>query len=804
MNKIAIIIVCLSLGNNVLANESFTKEVKPFIEEYCIRCHGKEKQKGDRRYDSLQPDFKNEKSAILWRDILDQLQLEEMPPKKPLPQPAQRKKVIDWITNNFKKVRDQQAVSRNGTVMRRLSHQEYTNSLKDLFKLNLPNFDLTRGLTDDNILHGFDTDAKQLKATPYLFSKYLEIADRFIEKTLPTEKPQNKKSTFEGRSFQGSRDSIVVKKGKNWLHMDLIGKVPDASRATIKKGYSSADGFYKIKFTVQAVDKDKNWKDYRCPKPGTPWKLKILASNQDYGPLSKPNSSDYDLKTLIVGPEKKTFEFEVFLRKGFQPVFYWENGGGGRPNFRRVVKKATKKEYEQVTKEMGASNVYNTYYKGPRLRVYKVEMNGPYFKQWPPAPVAAVFGDNPPAKPDSEFIKKKLNSFASRAWRRPAKVNEMEPILSLINKTLDQEGYRAVAKGMKAIICSPSFLYHYQNKGKLDDYALASRLSFFLWGTSPDLELLKLAYRKQLTDPKVYNEQVTRMINDPRMNNMVKNFSYQWLHLKHAKEMPPDEQKFRYYYSMNIDKHMITETQEFLKTLIKKNMSIYNVLDSDFVVVNETLAKYYGLKGFKVKGNKFQMVKLPPDSLRGGLITQASVLTATSNGVDTSPIVRGVWLLENILGISPPPPPADVEPLEPDIRGTKSIKERLRAHREKESCNECHRKIDYLGMALENFDPIGKWRTHYDKKRKVKVNATSTAPDGSAIKSSQNLKKFLMTKKDQFARGLTSKLLAYGVGREMSYMERPEIEEIVKKLKNKNGFKDLLTKIVNSKVFLHK
>ena len=803
MFKYLSVCFCLFLLPALYADDKFNSSVKPFIKEYCIRCHGAEKQKGDRRYDALKPDFKSQASAVLWRDILDQLLLEEMPPKKPFPTQVKSKEIINWISQNFKKLRDESAVSKNGTVMRRLSHMEYTNALKDLFQIDLPNFDLTRGLTEDNILHGFDTDAKQLKATPYLFSQYLEIADRFIDKALPTAKPASKAVTHNAISFSSSRDTYKVKNGKKQAYLDLNGRVQDASRVYINKAKSPADGYYKVRFQAQAIDRAKNWKIYRTPKQGIPWKLRVIASSEDYGPLSKPNPADYYVTTLTIEDKKKDFEFEVFLRKGFQLVFYWENGGGGNPGAIRAQRSHFKEiDFIKSSAKIGKVATYLKYYHGPKLRLYEVAKKGPYFKQWPARPVTSIFGKTPPAKPDMEYARKTLYRFASRAWRRPAKQDELKSVYQLVQKTLSVEGYQAIAKGMKAIICSPSFLYHYQNKGRLDDFALASRLSFFLWGTSPDKQLLNTALQGKLRDPAAYNQQVARMLKDPKTENFIKHFSYQWLHLKKATEMPPDEKIFKKYYSMNLKEQMVTETQEFLKTLLKENLSIYNCLDSKFAVVNDTMASFYGLKG--VNGKHFRKVPLPKNSIRGGLITQTSVLTATSNGVDTSPIVRGVWVLENILGITPPTPPADVEPLEPDIRGTKSVKERLRVHREKETCNECHRKIDYLGLALENFDPIGQWRKHYDKKKRVAVDAVAKTPNGQTIKSLAQLKQFLMQRKSTFAKGLTTKLLSYGVGREMSYKEQNSVDAIVEKLDKSDGFKDLLSYIVNSEIFLNK
>jgi hypothetical protein len=806
MNKLLLItFIYLGLSLNTFADPSFDKDVQPFMEEYCIRCHGAEKQKGDRRYDNIKIDFNVPKTAILWQDILDQLLLEEMPPKKPFPAVENHKKVVSWISNKFKQLRDENSASENGTVMRRLSHMEYTNSLKALFNLDLPNFDLTRGLTDDNIIEGFDTEAKQLKTTPYLFSKYLEIADRFIEKAIPSEKPQWKNQKFVAKQFRSVRDSFVVK-FKAGPALMMFGGTPDAARTYNRKFTSPADGFYKFTINAEAVNRDKNWKAYRTPKPGTPWKLKVLASNPQYGPLEKPNTGDYDITTITISDDKKNYEFEGFLRKGFTLILYWENGGGGQPGAIRAETKHFKSgvDYQKVQNKLGKSGAFLKLYKGAYLKVNNISAKGPYFKDWPPKPVASIFGSKPPEKLDMEFVQKKLSVFASRAWRRPVKPQELTPIFKLVKQTLEQESYLAVSKGIKAILCSPNFLYHNQNKGQLNDFALADRLSYFLWGRSPDLELLRLAYRKQLQKPEVYNTQVTRLIQSPHIKDFIGNFSRQWLLLDRAKEMPPDEATFKKYYNADIDRHMISETQEFLHYLIKKNLSIYNCLDSDFALLNEPMAAFYGLKNQSIQGDEFRKVDLPQKTWRGGLISQASVLTATSNGVDTSPVIRGVWVLEKLLGTHPAPPPADVEPLEPDIRGSKTIKERLVAHREKESCNDCHRKFDYLGLALENFNPVGQYRTHYGSKKKVKVDAKSVTPDGTTLHNITHLKSFLLKRKKHFSRGLTEKLLAYGTGRKMSYIERSEIDDIVTQIDKKNGFADLLRLVATSEIFKNK
>lgn len=792
-------------ASSLTAEVSFEKDIKPYIEEYCIRCHGTEKQKGDRRYDTLPTDFKDKKTAILWHDILDQLLLGEMPPKKPFPASESNRKIIDWISGKFKELREEEAVSKNGTVMRRLSHMEYTNSLKSLFNLDLPNFDLTKGLTSDNIVDGFDTEAKQLKTTPYLFSKYLEIADRFVEKTYPTEKPKTKWQKFDGNQIRENRDSLRIRNDKKST-INFFGHEETAGRVYLRKFASPEDGLYKVTLTAEGLRRAHNAEIYykwRSKFKNDPWRLRVKASNPEFGPLGKPNSSDYDITTIMIDDEKKEYKFDAFLRKGYNLVFYWENGPGGQPNFYRAQQEVHKKiDVFESYRKIGRGNTLRKYYYGPILRLHSVSMNGPIFKDWPLPPVKSVYGSNPPENPDMTGAENVLKRFAAKAWRRPVSQNELQSIFKLVEQSIQTEGYKAIGKGLKAILCSPGFLYHSQNKGKLNSFALAARLSYFLNGTSPDLELLRLAKTNKLHDSKVYNEQVNRLLKKNSLVNFVNNFTYQWLQLEKASEMPPDEKLFKTYYRQNIDNYMVEETQQFMKHLIDKNLSIYNCIDSDFSMLNQPLAAYYGIKG--VKGEEFRKVKLPKSSIRGGLIGQASVLTATSNGVDTSPIVRGVWVLEKLMGSHPPPPPADVEPLEPDIRGSKTIKERIVSHREKESCYDCHRKFDYLGLSLENFDPTGQYRSHYDKRKKVKVDAVATAPNDQKIANVNDLKSFLITKKHMFAKGLTEKLMAYATGRKMSYLERPEIDRIVKELDSQNGFADLLRQITQSEVFKNK
>ena len=331
----------------------------------------------------------------------------------------------------------------------------------------------------------------------------------------------------------------------------------------------------------------------------------------------------------------------------------------------------------------------------------------------------------------------------------------------------------------------------------MNDYALASRLSYFLWGTLPDDTLLSLAKQKHLNRSDVLREQVERMLGDERSDRFVRGFLDSWLTLRDLGDAPPDRNKFEAYYEGGLESAMRKETELYTRHAIDENQNLSCFLDSNYTFVNGPLAELYGLED--VKGLDFQKVALN-DPRRGGLLGHASVLTVTANGIDTSPVYRGIWLLENLLGTPPPPPPPDVEPLDPDIRGTKTIREQLEKHRTVESCRECHRKIDPLGFALENFDPIGGWRSNYDDR--APIDASGKLPDGSGFEDVVDFKKILLEKQFLFNRAITEKMLAYALGRRIEIMDRPTVDAILADLEERGGgFRDLITLVATSDSF---
>jgi hypothetical protein len=435
-------------------------------------------------------------------------------------------------------------------------------------------------------------------------------------------------------------------------------------------------------------------------------------------------------------------------------------------------------------------------------------------------------------KQDAERL---IRAFLPRAFRRPVSEEVQKRYVARVHAKLDQ-GYTfvdAMVFGYKAILSSPSFLLLLEpgtpdvntdgsfRSTKLDDYALASRLSYFLWSTGPDTELLELAKQGELARPPVLRAQVERLLNAPQAQRFTENFVGQWLDLRKIDATIPDPQLYG-DFDGTLLWAMPRETERFFEAILREDRSLLEFVDSDWTMLNERLAKHYGIPG--VSGNDMRKVALPPGTHRGGVMTQASVLKVTADGTRTSPVLRGKWVLERILGKPPAPPPPDVPSLEPDIRGATTIRQQLDKHRTLPACASCHVHIDPPGFALENFDPIGGWRDYYRASTRTKAGVVQipgytgraffrgpdvehggVTHDGHKFDSIDDYKKLLLEDKDQLARNLTQKLLIYGTGADIQFADREVVEQIVATLRRKNyGFRTLVHEVVQSRMFLNK
>jgi hypothetical protein len=427
-----------------------------------------------------------------------------------------------------------------------------------------------------------------------------------------------------------------------------------------------------------------------------------------------------------------------------------------------------------------------------------------------------------PAKPrqDAERL---IRAFLPLAFRRPVSEELERYYVNIVHTALDNKVAfpEAMIQGYKAALCSPHFLFlaeHVGPNGKLDDYAIASRLSYFLWSSLPDDELFKLAAKGELTKPAVLRAQTERLLNDPKARRFTANFAGQWLDLRNINATSPDPQIYGEFDDF-LFWSMPRETELFFEEVLGNDLSVLDFVHSDWTFLNQRLAKHYGIAD--VAGGELRKVKLPPGSHRGGVLTQASVLKVTADGTRTSPVLRGKWVLDRIIGQPPSPPPPDVPAIEPDIRGATTIRQQLDKHRNTPACASCHKAIDPPGFALENFDVIGGWRDHYRGTRGTEVDLPNypgrkifkglavekggQTPEGKAFKDIDEYKQILLADKDQLARNVVDKLMVYATGADIQFADREVVEQLVAKSREKNyPFRSLLREVVQSRVFLNK
>jgi hypothetical protein len=462
------------------------------------------------------------------------------------------------------------------------------------------------------------------------------------------------------------------------------------------------------------------------------------------------------------------------------------------------------------------------YSKSPGLAIEWIEVEGPLHAEWPPPSHRRLFGDLDLTKGTLADAEQVLRRVLPLAFRRSIEGDDVQPYLKLVGTALKEKQpfEQAMRAGLKMALCSPRFLFLKERPGKLDDFALASRLSYFLWSSMPDEELLAAARRDELSKPDVLRGQVERMLKSPRAAAFTENFLGQWLNLRQIDFTTPDKQLYPEFDDL-LEWSMVRETHLFFEELLRHDLSVLNFVDSDFTMLDERLARHYGIAG--VEGLKFRKVELRPEHHRGGVLTHASVLRVSANGTTTSPVLRGVWVLDRILGKAPKPPPANVPAVEPDIRGAITIREQLAKHRQFASCASCHQHIDPLGWALENYDVIGGWRERYrtlgTEKRSDKVvdgaqvaycegsavDVGDTLADGRKFADLAGLKKLLLADPDQVTRALAERLVVHATGAGVEYGDRGAVEKIVAQTRaQKYVRRALVHAVVQSELFLNK
>ena len=811
---------CLVFALFILSLSVHAELPRTFLKNYCFKCHGPEKQEAHRRFDQLPPAITKLEELESWQEILDQLNLGDMPPEKEK-QPAKTDvlAVIKSITESIAEAHPRLAGKGQHTALRRMNSWEYRHTIGDLLGLNISAWNPTENFPPEVKVDGFDNIGAGLVTSGLLLNHYLSAAAQAIERATrfgprPEIKTYAQKSPFyfkgkEARElpklFQVDRFRFIPETP----YTDLYGRHYRGGhigfRPLLNQGVAQS-GLYRVRVRAAAIDRrhpyGKTIDDFRN---GDPLILELTAVDRQGSVTSTGNVSRKRSLAMVelINEKPQWFEWDVYMEKGYEPEVRFRNGTTATKRLVRLL--VTAKDVAPEIKpfsEMKAGNERSygvlKAYRGPKLRIWEIQIRGPFVKEWPPRGHDLMYGSLKPNDLNREKTRERLRIFAAKAFRRPLRQGELSPIESMVIRKLDEglEPLQALQLGFQTILCSTSFLYLDENSGKLNDYALASRLSYFLWSTAPDSELLTLAEQNKLSKSVVLRGQVKRMLRNSKSNRFSNNFIRVWLNFDNIGEMPPSKD-FKVYYRDNLEVAMRNETQTFFRHVLDHNLSTHEFLNADYSFLNRELALHYGIEG--IEGNHLRRVSLK-GTPRGGLLGHGSFLTASANGVDTSPVVRGIYMLEKLFGYTPPPPPDDVPDIEPDIRGAKTIREQLAKHREIATCAECHRKIDPFGFALENFDAIGRWRNEYGKN--MPIDASGELPNGDAFSTVPEFGKHIIKREGQFTRSLTEKLLTYAIGRELVPSDRPAIDAILREMRQDNkGLRDLIEAVVLSEVF---
>lgn len=777
-------------------------ERSSFLARYCLDCHDRETSKGGLDLSAPLAHDADPATHRRWVRAYDRVRSGEMPPPaKPQPTAEDASRFLRDLGAELTSWH----AERKGTVLRRLNRHEYENTVNDLLGIRV---DLASLLPDDGRAQGFDTVGDALRISDAQIQRYLEAADYALKVALHfSNRPETTTNRF---SLVAERNQVHF--GKSWLKRPdgaVVIFTSDAFPSTQIPDYAApVHGQYRVRITGYG---------YQVLRP-VPF---ALISGTFHRGGDQRNCGFFELPPGT----PTTVEAEVTLRPG--------------DNLRVRPLGISGPDGHSPTKD-GPER-----YPGEGLAILQYEVTGPLIAEWPLPGRRILLRDAQvrelePAQPwlkrrrdyqpvfaadiaqPRETGRQALEEFVPLAFRHPVSPGQIAPYLALFQKELaaGNDYLNAITTAATAVLCSPDFLYFREPAGDLDDLALANRLSYFLTRHAPDDPLRGLADRHQLTQPGLLRSQTERLLAGPGLDRWIADFTDAWLNLRDIEFTTPDKNLYPEFDELLLDS-MLRETRGFIREILSSNLSLTNLIQSDFAMLNGRLARHYGLIG--VEGLAIRRVSLPPGSRRGGLLTQASVLKVSANGTTTSPVVRGAWVLERLLGNPPQPPPPGVPGIEPDTRGARTLREQLAKHRQLESCNTCHRIIDPPGFALENYDVIGGWRDRFRTMgegvpvrlrvdgRTVRyrvgppVDSSGQLPSGESFRNFGEFLSLLSSSSDSVARCVIEKLLTFATGRELGFSDRPEIERLLAVSRERHHtFRDLLLDLVESPIFRRK
>ncbi|MGE9269107.1 MAG: DUF1592 domain-containing protein [Verrucomicrobiales bacterium] len=775
----------------VLAQAGAAEELRAFLADHCVKCHGPEKAKADLRLDELAlPPAELEQ----WAAILEAVEYEDMPPaKEERPDEARMAAFKTALTRAL-------VAEGEAPALRRMNRAEFEHTVNDLLGIEA---DLAEILPADGEVQGFDKVGQGLSLSAVQLEKYLEAAnlafDTAIRRITPSPVETRRALTMEQKD---NKESVVKKKGGAIeSHGAIVDFSPGWPPTRLDGANAREPGRYQVRVAL--------WPH----EPGDHTLAVEVFTGPLFGTGKRVSQGVYDVTGSPKEP--RIIEFETWMNEG---------------DSIQVLPQISPVYIPWLDKERAK----------PGVAILWGEITGPLDQEFPSLSQRRLFGESATmsmAESGKIWMRHRKNAighvvessaseadverifrdFVPRALRRPVSEEVIGEYVAYAKGRL-AEGRsfeEAVRAGFCAVLCSPRFLL--LNAGEeVDDFAIAERMSYFFWSSLPDEELRALAAAGKLWEPEIRRTQADRMLADAKRERFLRGFTGQWLDLREIQFTTPDDRLYP-EFDVLLEKAMVEETEGFFRHLLVEDLPVGNFVKADFTLLNERLARHYELP--PLRGHEeMQVVKLPEGSIRGGVLSQASVLKVTANGTNTSPVLRGVWVLDRIFGQPVPPPPPGIPAVEPDIRGASSPREMFAKHTEAESCARCHDRIDPVGFALEEFDVIGNQRTFYralsegekvkveDKwsvRKGLEVDAAGTTPDGESFAGFAGLREWLAGHPEIFTRALTRKLMIYGGGRPVEATDRAAIEAVIEATGSENpGLRTLLREVVASEFFV--
>ncbi len=790
----------LALVSSRLAAEAppvgLSPEVQAYFEAHCVKCHDADTDKGDFRIDTLSHRVGFEDTPQ-WLEVMERISSGEMPPEKEKVRPSAEEsaRVVEWLADRMEEGESARLAARGRVSYHRLSRDEYVHTVRDLLGVHFNATD-PGGFMEDAEWRGFERIGSVMTLSPSNVEKYLAAAETVLAEAYPAKKPE----IFVTGHRIREEPQIAPKHRDRLREEGLLDKVRlemwpgDHIAHSSPREALPETGIYEVTYTLSGLK----------PENGRAPRLLIYETKLDRVLHERDVIAPEDAPVAVT--------FLAHLQKGRPSIKMMNDVPGpsilprsGRHGNRPFLSLADGRLPWQLklTDEQGRPRypfliVDSVSYRGPIVTEAEQRLRDEYF---------------PTEEGNLDQVREGLGRLARKAFRRPVTEEELDAYTGIVRSELDagEKFPDAVKAGMLAILCSKSFLFlaegdDHNTRHTLNDWEIASRLSYFLWSTMPDEELFSLAGQGRLQDKAERSRQVARMLADPRADRFADSFAAQWLQLRKVGQFPPDKMIYP-DYDDHLENSLIGETVAFFREVLQDGLTLREFLHSDWTMLNARLAEYYGIPDTGIVRDEFQRVALPADSRRGGLLTQAAILSLTSDGTRHRPVHRGVWLSEAIFGKTPPPPPANVDPIEPNpLDAPKAtLRMKLEAHIHDPNCAGCHSKIDPLGLAFENYDAIGRWRTVEVTEGAgpdPEVDPAGTLPDGRAYRTPEEFKSLLLADLDTFNAAFVEKLATYAMRRTMSFADRDDLAAIAAGGRDRDyRLKDIVEVLVCSDLF---